>query len=659
MSEDDPTRIALVSTFLPRRCGLATFTDDLRTALCGVAPRWQIDICAVDRDGLAYGTEVTTVIRQDVPADYRRAARALADAGTDLVMIQHEYGIFGGHDGGYVLHLAAGLREYGVPYTVTLHTVPSRPTTGQAATLAELCRHAARVTVFTDTAGRLAVETGLVGRAALATVPHGAPDILRSFVDPDSVGPAARTALDRTADTRVLATFGLLGPGKGVEHAIAALPAVIARHPDVVYLVAGATHPEVARHTGEAYRQRLARLAADHGVSEHVHFLDAFLSASELAVLLARTHVFLTPYRSPDQICSGALTFALTAGCPVVSTDYRYARDLLAADGTGDPPGVLVPCGDVGALAAAVGDLLDDPDRWRRAGLAADSLGSRLTWPSVATRFADVIGSILRPRRPASAEVVTVPRVRLDHLRRLTDEIGIIQFAERDVPATDSGYCVDDVARLGIVAAGLSRLPGLDDPALARWQIGCVRFLAAATSVGGMHNLMTYHGAWLDRPHLGDHVGRAVWGLGVLAATGTAEVGGHSLRALERLLDLVERLCHPRSVAYALLGLAALADPPPRVRILLGRGLARLTAPRDEGDEQPIDAAAAVPLYDRRTGDCRDGLLDTMANPNQGAESTLAYYQAMLAVFHAGLLSIPGPDVAVPRQSRPHFATAR
>ena len=424
MSEDDPTRIALVSTFLPRRCGLATFTDDLRTALCGVAPRWQIDICAVDRDGLAYGTEVTTVIRQDVPADYRRAARALADAGTDLVMIQHEYGIFGGHDGGYVLHLAAGLREYGVPYTVTLHTVPSRPTTGQAATLAELCRHAARVTVFTDTAGRLAVETGLVGRAALATVPHGAPDILRSFVDPDSVGPAARTALDRTADTRVLATFGLLGPGKGVEHAIAALPAVIARHPDVVYLVAGATHPEVARHTGEAYRQRLARLAADHGVSEHVHFLDAFLSASELAVLLARTHVFLTPYRSPDQICSGALTFALTAGCPVVSTDYRYARDLLAADGTGDPPGVLVPCGDVGALAGAVGDLLDDPDRWRRAGLAADSLGSRLTWPSVATRFADVIDSILRPRRPAPAEVVTVPRVRLDHLRRLTDEIG-------------------------------------------------------------------------------------------------------------------------------------------------------------------------------------------------------------------------------------------
>ena len=304
-----------------------------------------------------------------------------------------------------------------------------------------------------------------------------------------------------------------------------------------------------------------------------------------------------------------------------------------------------------------------------------------------------MIDSILRPRRPAPAEVVTVPRVRLDHLRRLTDEIGIIQFAERDVPATDSGYCVDDVARLGIVAAGLSRLPGLDDPALARWQIGCVRFLAAATSVGGMHNLMTYHGAWLDRPHLGDHVGRAVWGLGVLAATGTAEVRGHSLRALERLLDLVERLCHPRSVAYALLGLAALADPPPRVRILLGRGLARLTAPRDEGDEQPIDAAAAVelavtawqatgdpryahaarqafgwflganraavPLYDRRTGGCRDGLSDTMANPNQGAESTLAYYQAMLAVFHAGLLSIPGPDVAVPRQSRPHFATAR
>lgn len=759
------TKIAMVSTYLPRRCGLATFTSDLRGALCEVAPRSQVAVCAIDRDGLAYGPEVTAVIRQDDAADYRRAARTLAAMGTHLVMIQHEYGIFEGPDGAHVLELAAELRKRGVPYTVTLHTVLSRPSAGQAATLRRLCDGAARVTVFTDTARDLVAGTGLAALDKLVTVPHGAPALLRSFVDPQAAGPVVRAALDAMGDARVLSTFGLLGPGKGVEHAIAALPRILRRHPDVVYLVAGATHPEVARRDGESYRRRLTGLATDLGVAERVLMLDAFLSDTELAVLLARTHLFLTPYRSPEQICSGALTFALTAGCPVVSTDYRYARDMLTADGR-DAPGVLVPCGDAAALGAAVTRLLADGLAWRRAARAADTLGARLTWPSVATRFADVILAATRPPRPPDRVPVAAPPVRLDHLRRLTDDIGIIQFANGDRPAPESGYCVDDVARLGIVAAGLARLPGLGDPAPIAWQLTAARFLAAATAADGLHNLMTHHGTWLDEPHLGDHVGRAVWGLGILAATGaTAGVRDRSHHTLGRLLPLVRQLSHPRSIAYALLGLAALPPTPP-VRRLLHAGLARLTAlleqadphwpwcepaltydngrlPEamlraaarlgrpapilstvdwyldqtglepgggplrcvgnrwrhravvrpDEGDEQPIDAAATVelavaawqstgqaryaqaarhafawflganragvPLYDVATGGCRDGLSATAANVNQGAESTLAYYQAMLAVVGAGLVPAAAPRPAAIERARPRLAITR
>ncbi|HET8684538.1 MAG TPA: glycosyltransferase [Micromonosporaceae bacterium] len=760
-------RIVLVSTYLPRRCGLATFTGDLRDALREVAPRWDIGVCAVDRDGLSYGPEVTTVIRQDTPADYRAAARRIAQAGTDLVLIQHEYGIFGGPDGAHVLELARALRRESVPYIVTLHTVLSKPSQGQAATLAELCAHAARVTVFTETAASLAVSTGLVDPVTVVVVPHGAPPVLRTLVDPDVASPAVRDVLERMGERRVLATFGLIGPSKGLEHAIAALPRVVDRHPDVCYLIAGASHPEEVRQRGESYRQSLVDLAARLGVEEHLHFVDAFLSEPELAVLLGRTHLYLTPYRSPEQICSGALTFAVAAGCPVVSTDYWYARDLLAPGPDGLAAGVLVPCEDIDAIAREVTLMFDDNDARHRAYQAADAVGATLTWPSVASRLVEVTRAAARSSRAAPTRHV-LPPLRLDHLDRITDEIGIIQFARGAEPDPDSGYCVDDVARLGIVAAGLSTLPSLRDPRPTRWVASAVRFLAAATPAAavpgrvdreiGMRNLMSYDGSWLDGPHLGDHVGRAIWGLGVMAAS---DVPADSrVRAHRLLLDVVPMLAHEefaRPHAYALLGLARLADPTPALRTALAASADRLrelgagdpdwpwcepeltydnarlpqalllagdrlgeaglvrqaedalrwyleqvgligcggdpalrcvgnfwrqagcdgpAEGADEGDEQPLDAAAVVEaltdawqvtrrweygrlavrafswfhgvnraglsLYDEQTGGGRDGLGANYVNPNEGAESTLAYYQAMLALVHNGLMAAPG-----------------
>lgn len=406
--------IVLLSTYPPRRCGLATFAADLRAALAASAPRWRVDVCAIDRDGLAYGPEVTSVLDQDDPDGYRPAARAVAASGADLVVIQHEFGIFGGPDGGYLLDFTDELTALGVPYVVTLHTVLAAPAAGQAGVLASLCRRAAQVTVFTGTARAVATRSGAVDPDRVSVVPHGVPSELGRAVDPAAVRPAVAQALAEVAGYRVLSTFGLLRSGKGLETVIAAMPEVVSRHPDVRYLVAGATHPEVIRASGESYRTGLVRLAHDLGVAEQVRFLDTFLTEPELAALLAGTEVHLTPYRSPEQTCSGVLTFALAAGCAVVSTSYRYAVDLVTPP-DGPARGALVPFDDPAAFATAVGDLLADPERLAAARASARRLGAGLSWPVVGARFAEVFAAaavpVTGPARVRSAGQIRLTRL--------------------------------------------------------------------------------------------------------------------------------------------------------------------------------------------------------------------------------------------------------
>lgn len=394
--------LVVLSTYPPRRCGLATFASDLRAALAVSVPDWTVEVCAVDRDGLRYGPEVIEVLRQDDRDDYRRAARSVAATGADLVVIQHEYGIFGGPDGSFLLDFVGELATLDVPYAVTPHTLLSAPSPGQAGVLAGLCRGAARVTGFTETARAIATRAGWAEPDRFAVVPHGVPARLSEPVDGSETGPVLAGALADLAGVRVLSTFGLLRAGKGLETAIRALPQVVAEHPDVCYLVAGATHPETVRRSGEAYRTELTGLARELGVADHVRFVDAFLTEPELAALLQRTDLYLTPYRTVEQTCSGALTFALAAGCPVVSTGYRYAVDLVTPPG-GPARGSLVPFDDPAALAAAVCDLLGDPDRLAAARDAARAVGAELTWPAVGARFAGVFADAVPPRRVRSA----------------------------------------------------------------------------------------------------------------------------------------------------------------------------------------------------------------------------------------------------------------
>jgi glycosyltransferase involved in cell wall biosynthesis len=539
----------------------------LRATLVGVPGVKGADLVAVvNEPSSPQRRGVLATIAQSVRGDYVRTARMLGRLDVDVVLLQHEYGIFGGRDGEYVLSFAEALAQ---PLVVTLHTVLSEPTAHQAEVLTELCARAELVIVMTDTALRLLVEGGACPEEKVRVVPHGAPTRLtrRAAGDADS-----RTAAPyRRADGRFLiSTFGLISPGKGLETVIEALPSMIARHPEIRYVIAGRTHPDVAHREGERYRLMLERRVLELDLGANVEFDDRFLALDELSDLLAATDVFVTPYRNREQIASGALTFALAAGCGIVSTPYWYAQDMLASGA-----GRLVPFDDAGALAAAICAYKEEPEALDAARLEARRIGSSLAWPAVA----DATASVLREahtfaprRRPSGVADLHLASLRTDHLLTLVDDVGIVQHAHGVIPNRNSGYCVDDTARLAVVSLALSRRG--DEQVWTSILYRALAFLHAAADENGMRNFMGYDRRWLDEPHIGDHVGRSVWALGdILATAWIPAVVVPARDLLERLVRALAGDVPLRTAAYTVLGLSRLdADRlDPRARRLLER----------------------------------------------------------------------------------------
>jgi glycosyltransferase involved in cell wall biosynthesis len=565
-------RTAIVSTYPPRACGIGTFAADLRATLVGVDGVESADLVAVlnepsspQRRGLL-GT-----IAQSVRGDYVRMARMLGRLDVDVVLLQHEYGIFGGRDGEYALSFAQELAQ---PLVVTLHTVLSNPTPHQADVLTELCAEAELVIVMTDTALELLVASGVCEEEKVRIVPHGAPTRLTARA---AAGLAPSEARPGKTTGFQLSTFGLISPGKGVETVIEALPAMLQRHPEIVYTIAGRTHPDVAQREGERYRLLLERRVLELGLDEHVEFDDRFLSIDQLSDLLAATDVFVTPYRSREQIASGALTFAIAAGCGVVSTPYWYAQDMLASGA-----GRLVPFDDPAALAEAVNDYIEQPELLASARAEARRIGASLAWPAVAEATAVVLGEALAlapRRRPPGVADLHLATLRTDHLLTLVDDVGVIQHAHGIIPNRESGYCVDDVARLAVVSLALANRG--DGQLWTSILYRALAFLHDATGDAGMHNFMSYDRRWLDEPHVGDHVGRSVWALGEILATAwipALVVPARDL--LARQVDALAGEVSLRTAAYTVLGLSRL-DPDrlePAARNLLERLVEQLGA---------------------------------------------------------------------------------
>lgn len=550
-------RTAIVSTYPPRACGIGAFAADVRTALLGLDDVERVEqVVVVDAPSRPQRPGLVATIAATARGDYVRAARILGRMDVDVVLLQHEYGIFGGDDGAYVLSLADELTQ---PLVVTLHTVLSEPTPHQAEVLTALCEQAQLVVVMTDTARRLLVDGGACDEEKIRVVPHGAPPVLAQratahALEADRAG--GSLARPPYAGRFVLSTFGLISAGKGLETAIAAMPQIVEQHPEALYVVAGRTHPGIAHREGERYRLELEHAVRDLGLEDHVEFDDRFLTIEEIADLLAATDVFVTPYRDREQISSGALTFGIAAGCAAVSTPYWYAQDLLATGA-----GQLVPFGDADALAAAVCRYVEEPELLAAARSEARTLGASLEWPRVAAATAAVLREAvqLQPsRRPVARFEPQLVNLRTDHLLTLVDDVGIVQHADGAIPNRASGYCVDDVARLALVALELARRG--DEHAWSAILYRSLAFLQDATEAGvGMRNFMSYDRRWLDEPHVGDHAGRTVWALAeILTTAWIPAVVGPTQRLLDGVVGTLDGHVSLRTGAYAALGLARL-----------------------------------------------------------------------------------------------------
>src|SRR6266571_2447635 len=437
-------KIAFIGSYLPRKCGIATFTHSLCDAVAGQYPGTECLVVPVSdlAEGYDYADEVRfELVEQDLES-YERAADFLNFSDTEVVCLQHEYGIFGGPAGSHILTL---LRELQIPVVTTLHTILEQPQSDQRRILQEIARLSSRLVVMTERGGRMLREIYRVPEEKIDVIPHGIPDM--PFVDPnfykDQFGVEGR---------RVVLTFGLISPGKGIEHGIRALPEVVRVFPDLVYIILGATHPRLRREQGEAYRYSLARLASDLQVRKHVVFYNRFVELEELKEFLGVADVYLTPYLNPEQAVSGTLAYAFGSGKAVISTPYWHAEELLA-----EGRGVLVPFRDSQAIGRELIALLEDEVHRHAMRKRAYLMGREMVWSRAAQQFVASFEKARQSRvgrggrryaiKTLEQDPPTLPALRLVHLQRLSDSTGIFQHATFALPNFHEGYCTDDNAR--------------------------------------------------------------------------------------------------------------------------------------------------------------------------------------------------------------------
>lgn len=747
------SRIAFVGNYLPRLCGIATFTTDLCEA---VAAQYHQTTCFAlpindIEAGYNYPSRVWFEITEKDIDSYRRASDFLNISNVDVVSLQHEYGIFGGPAGSHILAL---LRELRMPIVTTLHTILREPNPDQKLVLEEIASLSDRMVVMSERGAVFLNEIYGVPQDKIDLIPHGIPDV--SFVDPsfykDMFGVEGKT---------VLLTFGLLSANKGIENVIEALPAILSRHPNVVYIVLGATHPNVLLNEGETYRLSLHRLAQDNGVDGQVIFYNSFVSLEKLVEFIGAADIYITPYLNEAQITSGTLAYALGAGKAVVSTPYWYAEELLA-----EGRGMLVPFRDPAALAERVNNLLDNEINRHAIRKRAYVFGREMVWPRVAKRYMKSFISAREKRRHITCSDFAVksldkrngelPPLKLEHLRRMTDDTGILQHAVLAVPNYGEGYTLDDNARALIVSVLLEALGEKTASELSPRYLAFIWY-AFNNKRGCFRNYMDFQRHWLEEYGSDDSHGRALWALGtVLGRSNTPDLQSVAVMLFKKALPAILKTTSPRAWAFAIMGIQEylqwfVGDSRanhireelsgrllkmyeshasdewrwyedrlsycnailPHAMLLCGHAMhntvmteaglesmnwlvdlhhgdAECFVPigskgfylkggeRAMFDQQPVEAQAMVsacleayritldagwrrearyafewflgrnilslPVYDPTSGGCRDGLHSDRLNENQGAESTLAFLQALLELRMADTITIAPED---------------
>jgi glycosyltransferase involved in cell wall biosynthesis len=587
----DPTehvfhQIAFIGNHTPRQCGIATFTADLSSSIQERSPERECIVVAMNDAGkhYAYPEQVRYQIPEESLASYQRAADFLNLSDVGLVSLQHEYGIYGGKAGAHLLALLRALR---MPIVTTLHTILVDPNPSQRMVLDEICRISSRLVVMSTTGAELLERVHGIRPEKIDVIHHGISSL------PDAAQSRRKLGLK---EKRVLLTFGLLSPDKGIEYVIDALVPVVQRYPDVVYVVVGVTHPHVKERQGEGYRLMLESRGHRLGVADHMVFHDRFVTPAELGQFLAAADIYLTPYLNLEQIASGTLAYAVGSGKAVVSTRYRYAEELLA-----DGRGTLVPAKNSDALANAILALFDDSRLKADVEQRAAALGRDMAWPVVADQY---LASFERASKehatrtrqtmnPVLSSVAALPELNLDHVRTLTDDTGILQHAVYSVPRYEDGYCLDDNARALLVLA-LVEEARIESPAAVRALT--TRYLAFVrhafdTRSGRFRNFMSFSRQWLESSGSEDSHGRALWALGtVVARSGDPGKRAIASELFESALPAVVSFTSPRAWAYTLLGIGeriqsdGVVEPLSRIaRVLASRLLDLFRRSSDRG----------------------------------------------------------------------------
>lgn len=546
-------RIAMIGNYLPRKCGIATYTTDTYNALRDRFPNMAVDIYAMDDHPgrYSYPPEVTAAIPQDDRAAYLEAARAIEASGAKALWLQHEYGIFGGSAGDHILAL---INRVTIPVIVTLHTVLEKPSADERRVMDAILHRASRLIVMAERGREILTRVYGASPRAVVTIPHGVPD--RPFIDPDTLKGAFGWA-----GQKVVLTFGLLASNKGIEAMISAMPAIVAQHPSALYVVLGATHPNLVAHEGEAYRDRLRALADDLGVGSSVRFIDAFVEHDDLIDYLQAADVYATPYMNPAQITSGTLSYAVGVGKAVVSTPYVHATEILA-----DGHGVLVDFGDSAAFAREINALLSSDRNRTRLSERAYARGRTMIWPRLAEAALGEIAAMIeaQPRRlakPAASLAPLTPDITA--VERMSDATGMLQHSIFSVPDRRHGYCIDDNARALIL---MCKVEPLDADRRDKWTTVYGAFVQHAWNPDKrrFRNFMNFDRTWCEDEGSEDSNGRAIWALGVAARD--ARLQKHrdwSARLFDDTAAMAFELGSPRTHAFAMLGAAAMLEAHP------------------------------------------------------------------------------------------------
>lgn len=564
-----PSRIAVVGNYLPRRCGIATFTTDLCNAIhaqYGTTELLALPVNDTD-EGYSYPARVRFELSEDKLASYRQAADFLNFRNIDLVCLQHEYGIFGGVAGAHILEL---LRLLQMPVVTTLHTVLREPNIDERTVMEEIAVLSDRLIVMSRLSSEILQEEFHVPIDKIDLIPHGIPDL--PFTDPnfykDGLG---------TEGKDVLLTFGLLSPNKGIENVIQALPSIRSHHDNVVYMVAGVTHPHVLRREGEKYRRYLQDLAKDLGVEASVIFRNRFVTPQELVELIGGADIYVTPYKHKAQVVSGTLAYALSAGKAIISTPYLHAVELLD-----DERGVLVPFDDPQAIAEKTIELLDNGIARHAMRKRAYLFARNMVWDRVAQQYMGSFERVYKerlrnPRATFSAQntekaLDRLPDVKLDHLYRMTDHTGILEHAVFVVPNYPEGYTTDDNARALIVAILLDELGS--SASTGSTELACrylaFLWLAFDPSSKRFRNCLSYELQWQEAQGSEDSHGRALWAVGtVLGRCKDTGLRGAAGRLFELAVPAALEFKSPRACAFALLGLQEYLDSFPEDRAAL------------------------------------------------------------------------------------------